>query len=483
MMNFPEKGLTKEEVLNKMKEKKKQDFDWKSGKIFCSVYDGGEEVQEVVKEAYMSYLTENPVDPTLFPSLRDMETEVVAMSADILRGPDAVGSLTTGGTESILLAIKTAKNRAKALKPHLTKHEIILPYTVHSAFFKACDYFDVIPVITKLTDDYKADAKAIKEAITENTIMITASAPSYVFGVIDPIKEIGEIALEHDIPFHVDACIGGIILSFKRLGNIGTTTDFDFSVPGVTSISMDWHKYGYAAKGCSVLLHKNKDYRRHQFFVCTEWTGYTLVNTTILSTKSGGPIAGCWAAINFIGKDGYIQLSKDQMETTQKFITGINAFEELYVMGNPESSLLSFTSDTVNIYDLMDEMVDRGWFLQFQLKNDYSKANLHLTIARAHKDLADNFLKDLRDAVDQVKKKGFLKKASTKATVKAVSVLAKNMSPGNFEKLGKMLGFSNGKVPDKLALVNEIMDTLPDETVKNTLLEYFNDFYTYSENR
>lgn len=483
MMKFPEKGLSKEEVLNKMKAKKKQDFDWKSGKIFCSVYDGGEEVQEVVKEAYMSYLTENPVDPTLFPSLRDMETEVVAMSADILRGEEAVGSLTTGGTESILLAIKTAKNRAKALNPQQTKFEVILPYTVHSAFFKACDYFDVIPVITKLTADYKADVKAMEDAITENTILLTASAPSYVFGVVDPIEEIGKLGLKHNIPFHVDACIGGIVLSFKRLGNIGTTPDFDFSVPGVTSISMDWHKYGYAAKGCSVLMHKNKDYRKYQFFVCTEWTGYTLVNPTILSTKSGGPIAGCWAAINFIGKDGYIQLAKDQIETTQKFIAGINAIDGLYVMGNPESSLLSFTSDSINIYDLMDEMVERGWHLQFQLKNDYSKANLHLTIAKAHKDLVEKFLIDLQDAVNQVKKKGFLKKASTKATVKTVSVLAKNLSPENFEKLGKMLGFSNGKVPDKLALVNEIMDSLPDETVKNTLLEYFNDFYTYSEER
>ncbi len=481
-MKFPTKGLPKEEVLAKIKKKKEHDFDWKSGKIFCSVYDGGEEAQEVVKEAYSYYLTENPVDPTLFPSLRDMETEVVAMSAEILRGDEAVGSLTTGGTESILLAIKTAKNRAKVLKPHLKEFEVILPYTVHSAFFKACDYFDVKPVITKLTGDYKADANAIKEAITDNTILITASAPSYVFGVVDPIEEIGKIAEEHDLPFHVDACIGGIVLSFARLGG-EKVPDFDFSIPGVTSISMDWHKYGYAAKGCSVLLHKNKEYRRFQFFVCTEWSGYTLVNSTILSTKSGGPIAGCWAAIHHFGMEGYIQLSKDQLETTRRFIEGINAIEDLEVMGKPESSLLSFTSDKLSIYDLMDEMVERGWHLQFQLSNEYSKSNLHLTVARAHKDLVDDLLKDLSEAVAKVKKKGFLKKAGTKATVKTVSALAKNMSPENFEKLGKLLGFSNGKVPDKLALVNEIMDVLPEETVKNTLLEYFNDFYTYSEER
>lgn len=482
-MKLPEKGLSKEEVIAKIKKKKEQDFDWRSGKIFCSVYDGGQEAQEVVKEAYSMFLTENPVDPTLFPSLRDMETEVVSMSAEMLRGKEAVGSLTTGGTESILLAIKTAKNRAKDLKPHITKPEIILPYTVHSAFYKACDYFDVTPVITKLTGDYKADSQAIEEAITENTIMIAASAPSYVYGVVDPIEEIGAIALKHDILFHVDACIGGIVLSFARIGELPNSKDFDFSIPGVTSISMDWHKYGYAAKGCSVLMHKDKAHRRYQFFVCTEWTGYTLVNTTMLSTKSGGPIAGCWAAIQFFGKEGYVQLSKDQLETTQKFIAIINSIPELEVMGTPESSLFSFTSDKISIYDLMDEMVDRGWHLQFQLKSDYSKANLHLTIARAHKDLVEEFSVAIKESVAACKKKGFLKKAGTKATVKTVSALAKNMSPENFEKLGKLLGFSNGKVPDKLALVNEIMDTLPDDTVKNTLLEYFNDFYTYQEER
>lgn len=481
-MKFPEKGLSKDEVLNKIKTKKANDFNWKSGKIFCSVYDAGQEAQDVVKEAYGQYLSENPVDPTLFPSLRDMETEVVAMSAEILRGEDAVGALTSGGTESILLSIKTAKNRAKALKPNIKQPEVIVPYTMHSAFFKACDYFDCKPVVTKLTGDYRADAKAIEEAITENTILITASAPGYVFGVVDPIEEIGKIAEKNDIPFHVDACIGGIVLSFARLGG-EKVPDFDFSIPGVTSISMDWHKYGYAAKGCSVLLHRNKDYRKYQFFICTEWSGYTLVNSTILSTKSGGPIAGCWAAIHYFGKEGYINLSKSQLDTTRRFIEGINKIEGLYVMGAPDSSLLSFTSDKISIYDLMDEMVERGWHLQFQLSNEYSKANLHLTVMDQHKELVDDLLKDLQDAVNTVKKKGLLKKVGTKATVKTVSTLAKNLSPENFEKLGKMLGFSNGKVPDKLALVNQIMDTLPEDTVKNTLLEYFNDFYTYQEER
>ena len=483
MSIFPQKGKSKAEILSLIRSKKEQDYDWRNGQLFCSIYDGGEELESVVKEAYMEFLTENTVDPTLFPSLRDMENEVVKMSAEILQGNEAAGTLTTGGTESILLAIKTAKNRAKVLHPEITHPEIILPYTVHSAFYKACDYFDVKPVVIPITSDYRADVKAIEKAITPNTILIAASAPSYVFGVIDPIKEIGEIALKNNLLFHVDACIGGIILAFDRIGKQTNLSPFDFSNPGVTSISMDWHKYGYAAKGCSVLLHRDKNYRQHQFFVCTEWSGYTLVNPTILSTKSGGPVAGCWAAIHYQGIEGYVSFSKTQLETTQKLVNGINAIEELEVLGNPDATILSFTSEKINIYDLYDVMNHKGWFLQFQMTSDYCPANLHMNITMAHGPKVENFLAELKEGVKEVTKKGVLKKLGTQATVKAAVALASNLSPENFKKLEKLLGFSNGKVPENFALINQIMDKLPNETVKSTLVAYFNDFYTYQENR
>lgn len=482
-MMLPEKGIPKAEIVSQLAKKRQQDFDWRSGRIFCSVYPAGEEIEEISKEAYSMFLTENPVDPTLFPSLRDMETEVVAMCSEILQGNEqTVGTLTTGGTESILLAVKTAKNRAKALNPSQTQFELVMPYSIHSAFFKACDYFEVTPKIIPLTKEYKADVKAFEDAITEHTILLAASAPSYVFGVVDPIAKIGELAAKNNLPFHVDACIGGVMLGFNRLSG-REIPKFDFSISGVTSISMDLHKYGYTAKGCSVLMHKDKTYRKHQYYACSEWTGYTLVNPTILSTKTGGPIAAAWAVMKFLGKEGYCTISKQTMATTQRFIEGINSIDGLTVIGNPEVSLLSFTTTKGNPYDLMDEMTEKGWFVQFQLSNDYCPANLHLTVSKIHEELVEHFLHDLQISVKQVLKKGVVKKATEKVTIETVKKLAQNLSPENFEKLGKLLGFSNGKVPDKLALINRIMDVLPPDTVRNTLIDYMNDFYTYHEKR
>ena len=481
---LPEKGISKQEIFAQLKQKQQQDFDWRTGRIFCSVYLAGKEIEEIAKEAYSMFMTENPVDPTLFPSLRDMETEVVAMCSEVLQGgKNAVGTLTTGGTESILLAVKTAKNRAKALNPTQTEFELIIPYSIHSAFFKACDYFEVTPIVIPLTPDFKADAKAAENAISKNTILIAASAPSYVFGVVDPIKEIGVIALNNNLLFHIDACIGGVVLGFNRLAGLENVPEFDFSVPGVTSISMDLHKYGYTAKGCSVLMHKDKTYRKHQYYACSEWTGYTLVNPTILSTKTGGPIAAAWAVMNFLGKEGYCDISRKTMNTTHRFIEGINAIDGLQVVGNPEVSLFSFTTTKGNPYDLFDELNEKRWFVQFQLSNEYCPANLHLTVSKIHETLVDEFLIDLKACHEKVQKKGLVKKATEKVTIETVKKLAQNLSSENFEKLGKILGFSNGAVPDKLALINRIMDVLPPDTVRNTLIDYMNDFYTVNEKR
>src|SRR5512141_1113642 len=320
-MQIPQQGLSKEEILSTLQAFKSRDMDWKAGKVWCYVYNPGEDPAEVTREAYLSFLTENGLDPSVFPSMLKLETDVVRAVINLLRGDEnAVGHLTTGGTESIMLAVKTARDMARKLKPHIKDPEMVLPKTAHAAFHKAAHYLSVKPVIVDIDPEtFKVRAEDVEKAITENTILLVASAPSYSQGVIDPIGEIGKVAQKHNLLFHVDGCVGGLHLSFMRkLGY--NVPDFDFTVPGVTSISTDLHKYGYAAKGCSAILYRSKEIRKYQIFACTETTGYTLINPTMLSSKTGGPMAGAWAILNFLGEEGYKKIVQEVQEGTQKLI-------------------------------------------------------------------------------------------------------------------------------------------------------------------
>lgn len=480
-MKLPEKGKSKEEVLQQLRENKSKDFDWKSGKLFTSVYYPGEEKLDLLYQAYNMYLSENLVDPTLFPSLRNMETEVVSMCRDILQGDENVsGSLTTGGTESILLAMRTAKKWAKKEKG-IENPEMIVTYTVHAAFFKAAEYFGIKMVLAPINEEYKTDVNALKGLINKNTAVIVASAPSFAYSVIDPITEIGKVAQEHNVLFHVDSCIGGMVLGFYRQQK--NITPFDFSVPGVTSISMDLHKYGYTAKGCSVVLYKNKSIWKNQFFVCSEWSGYALVNPTVLSTRTGGPIAAAWAMFNYLGKEGYMDIAKRTMEATHKYIEGVRSIDELKIIGSEgECSMLTFASDEVNVFELNDEMKEMGWGLNPQFSNKYAPSNLHLTISLSNTPHVNDFVEDMKKAVVAVKKGG-LKKAIGNTAVSTVSKLAGSMGPGTFEKIAKVLGIGGGKIPKKLATASKLMDSLPDDVVKALLTEYASKFYDYNDNR
>ena len=296
MIALPTKRTPAEQVLDAMKEIREHDARWQEGKTWSLVYHAGDEVTELLKKAYTMFFSENGLNPTAFPSLKKFEAEVVSMAASLLGGDDeTVGNMTSGGTESILMAVKTAREWARANRPAITAPEMILPDTVHPAFEKAAHYFGLKPVRTAITPDFRADVGAAQDAVTPNTILLVGSAPSYPQGVVDPIAELAQIALEHDILFHVDACVGGFMLPFvRRLGY--PVPDFDFRVAGVTSISADLHKYAYAAKGASVVLYKNNALRRHQYFVYTDWSGGIYASPTMTGTRPGGGdcAAGHW---------------------------------------------------------------------------------------------------------------------------------------------------------------------------------------------
>ena len=475
-MQIPQTGLSKEQILGTLQAFKSRDMDWKTGRIWAYVYNPGDESAQVVREAYLSFLTENGLDPTVFPSMLKLETDVVRMVATLLRGDEhVVGNVTTGGTESIMLSVKTARDLARAEKPHIKEPEMILPRTAHAAFHKAAHYLNVKPVIVEIDPQtFQVRAENMRAAVTENTILLVASAPGYSQGVIDPIEEIGKLAQEKQLLFHVDACVGGLHLSFMRKMGY-ELPNFDFTVPGVTSMSTDLHKYGYAAKGASVVMYRNKGIRKYQIFACTDTTGYTLINPTMLSSKSGGPMAGAWAILNFLGEQGYTHIIREVQEATKKLIEGISTMDEFQVLGNPAMCMFSFKSDTLNIYQLADEMNKRGWYIQGQFSTARIPRNLHISVNRGNAQNADALLADLRECADIVRHAPRIDSDAIKALVGAAT-----QSPdpeAAFSQLAAQAGLVGTEIPTEMAFINEVLDALPDELCNALLANYFNDLY------
>lgn len=417
---LPTRGLPKDQILQTMRAAREHDVKWHEGRVFSLVFHAGDEISDLLKEAYTLFFAENGLNPTAFPSLRRFETEVIAMVAALL-GSDGnvVGNMTTGGTESILLAVKTARDYFRARRPDVRTPEMILPASAHPAFDKAAHYFDVRAIRTPLDARYQADVDAMRAAITPNTILLVGSAPQYPHGIVDPIPEIAALAREHDLLCHVDACVGGMMLPFvRRLGY--PVPDFDFRVSGVTSLSVDLHKYGYAAKGASLILYRTRELRRAQIFVTTDWMGGIYASPTMTGTRPGGAIAAAWAILNYLGEEGYTRIADVVMQTTRKIREGINAIEGIEVLGDPAMSVLAIASNKLDVYEVGDEMTARGWHLDRQ----QFPPTLHLTINYAHAQSADAFLRDLAAAVARVKQPS-LRKMSNRAIIHVANIAAR----------------------------------------------------------
>jgi sphinganine-1-phosphate aldolase len=459
-IQLPSRGRAKQDILATMQALREKDVKWREGKVFSMVFYAGDDVTDILKEAYLMFFSENGLNPTAFPSLRELETQVVAMVASLLNGDDeVVGNMTSGGTESLLMAVKTAREWARTHRPEIESPEMILPLTAHPAFEKATHYFGVKPVHVPVRADFRADVEAAKAAITPRTILMVGSAPSYPQGVIDPIAELAHVAHEHHLLFHVDACVGGLMLPFvRRLGH--PVPKFDFGVPGVTSMSADLHKYGYAAKGASVILYKNKDLRRHQFFAYTDWPGGIYASATMAGTRPAGPIAAAWAVMNFLGEEGYLALTDTVMKTAIKLREGIAAIPGLKVLSNPDMSVHAIASNRFNIYEIGDEMTLRGWHLDRQ----QFPPSLHMTITPAHANTADDFLRDLAQAVKIVRKPS-LNKITNAAMVSlaqaAVKLLPEKLMSRLTSKASSLLGSGGTGLPQRSAAMYGMMGTLP----------------------
>jgi glutamate/tyrosine decarboxylase-like PLP-dependent enzyme len=400
-LELPEKGLSKEDILRSLAEKKEGDANWKDGKTWSLVYHLGDEHTDFVKKAFGEYFSENALNPMAFRSLKRMEGDVIRMSSSFLHGSsDTVGVMSSGGTESCLLAVKTYRDLARAKRPWIRKPELIAADSVHAAWEKGAKYFDVKPVHVPLDSSLRMDTEAVKKKINKNTVLIVASAPDYPHGMVDPIEEIGALASARGIPLHVDSCLGGFLLPFAEALGYPVPL-FDFRVPGVTSMSADVHKYGFAAKGASVLLYRNMNYLEHQFFVHSDWPGGVFASPALLGTRPGGAIAAAWAAMMALGKEGYLANAKTIMETTKKLLEGIASIPGLEVVGNPPGSVFAYKSAAggPDIYLTGDRLEARGWHIDRLQKPEA----LHAMVTPRHAAVAESFLAELREAVREAK--------------------------------------------------------------------------------
>lgn len=478
-MTLPASGWSKEKVFAALEDRRREDVAWRGGRAYAYVYDGGPEIEEVAKKAYMAFLTENGLDPTAFPSLLHFENDLVDIARTHLSGgPDVVGTFTSGGTESIVLAVKAARDLAKA-KRGVTEPEMIVPITAHAAFHKAGRYLGVKVIGTEIDPvTFRADVPAMEAAMTDRTVLVVGSASGYAHGVVDPIREIAALAAKRGVLCHVDGCIGGFLLPyFARLG--ASVPDFDFRVPGVTSISMDLHKYALTPKGASVVLYANDEIRRAQYFACSRWTGYTMINPTIQSSKSGGPLAAAWAVMHSVGDEGYLRFAKDLLDTKNALVEGIRAIDGLEVMGEPEMCLVAFRSDDAPVFALADAMKARGWLVQPQLAFGPSKENLHLSIQPSNVRMTAQFLTDLRSATNEAKGQASAYEETRAFAASFAERLtgpdAMAMLPTLMQSLGVGAG---GGMPDKMAEVNAILNAMPRDVQEELLTRFVSMLFT-----
>jgi len=416
-MNIPEKGKSYEEILAQLDKFGADDPLYKEGRTWSLVYYLNKEYTEFLQAAYAKYFSANGLNPTVFKSLKRLEKEVLKFTAELLNADeDACGVITSGGTESCLLAVKTHRDLGK--EKRINKPEMILPETAHVAWDKGAEYFGVKIRRAPLANDNGVNIDAVSKLVNKNTVMILGSAPEYPHGIIDPIEQLGEIATKHKVPLHVDACVGGYILPFIEANGIDLPL-WDFRVKGVTSVSADIHKYGFAAKGASCIIYRSIDYFKYQIFVNQDWPGGVFASPALLGTRPGGAYAAAWASIQANGLEGYRKLAQRTMNAANRLKDGISQIEGLEIIGNPKASLFSYRSvdPQLNIFAVGDVMEQKGWSIDRLQRPDA----LHAMVTASHDKVVDQYLSDLKDAAATVREHPELGETGQAATYGMIS--------------------------------------------------------------
>ncbi|MFN8191292.1 MAG: aminotransferase class V-fold PLP-dependent enzyme [Nocardioidaceae bacterium] len=448
-------------IQARLQELQAHDLPVHGGRTLAYVYDAGlPEVDDLGRAAVAAFAGSNGLDPTAFPSMLTMENELVGFACDLVDAPpEAVGTVTSGGTESCLLAVQTARDA----HPEISRPNLVMASTGHAAFRKGAHYFGVELRVVEVGADFRPDPGAMAAAIDEDTMLVVASAPSYAHGVVDPVPAIAAAAAARGVRCHVDACIGGWVLPYAaRLGR--PVTPWTFAVDGVTSISMDTHKYAYAPKGTSLLLHRSPALRKPQYFASADWPGYTMLNSTLQSTKSGGPLAGAWSVMQALGNDGYVALADQTFETVDRIIAGVGGIDGLALAVPPDSTLVTLvTDDSCDPFTICDEMSERGWYVQPQLSYGGSPANIHLTVQAGTLAHVDELLAAFADAVAVAQAAGPVSvDPGVVAFIEALdpSVLSDDDFDGLLAASGLVGASADGslELPNRMAPVNAMLD-------------------------
>ena len=398
-MRMPEQGRPWAEIKSEMDARGANDAKWRDGRTAVYVFNAGEEIAAIQKEAYSAFMSENGLGPLAFPSLAQMEKDVISMGLGLLHGPDgSTGAMTSGGTDSITMAMKTARDYARSQGRARDRANIVLPYSAHLAFDKAAHLMDVevrrIPV--KADGTFEADVDAMIAACDAETIMMVGSAPNFPHGIIDPIEAMSDAAQAKGVWLHVDACVGGYFAPFARMNGVPVPA-FDFELPGVHSMSADLHKYGYAAKGASTVLFRSEALFQHMPFDMNEWSGAPMKTPTLAGTRPGGAISAAWAVMNHLGIEGYKRLQGQVCATRERVEEGVKrlGFE---VLGNPMLGLIAFRHPDHHAFAIYGEIYRRGWFTSVTKQ----PPSLHLMLSPKHADFIDDYLADLEAGVEAV---------------------------------------------------------------------------------
>lgn len=401
-MPLPDKTRPIDDVIAELEAKRAHDVRWQDGRTFGMVYDGGPSVHEVAERAAKLYLHENALNTKAFPSLGAIQAEVVRWTADLLHGPQsAAGFMTSGGTESILCAVLAARERGRKERG-ITAPHMVIPESAHAAFHKAAHIYDIRVSKTRVRPDWTADTDEMASAVGKDTVLLVGSAPQYPQGVVDDIPAIAALARAANANCHVDACMGGFVLPFvERLGR--PVPPWDFRVEGVTSISADIHKLGYAPKGASVVLYRDKNLRAWQTFVFDDWLGGFYASPNLQGTRSGLPMAAAWAVMQHLGMEGYLKLTAAMLKNADQMRSGIRAIDGLQVLGAGTYHLVAMaanpaSSRRVDMFALGDALLKRGWFHDRQTPPD----SLHSTVSNSNTGVMDRYLRDLAESVDEV---------------------------------------------------------------------------------